>query len=436
MAEEQQQAPEEEGGYQLPGWAQGIQTWVMAHKPQAAFLAIGAVLAVWLFSGGSGQQAVAPPPPSEQRDEADARFGVDDSDFGSNLGILEALQRMETDMEALRLGMEQGNRMRPRMQQRLNAINTRVDEMRGTLVAELEPLLARRLENLMTGMIEEAFADMLKQTLTAVEEERQRQMVEIPEVNPLQILYPRGGAGDDAPGAAALPTESVPVAGAPPPPPPPEWARLPAGSVVSGRLLTGTFATALDGGGMPVLVGLEAPFAGPNGLRVDLSGCVVLGNASADMRAIRVQVQVRSLSCWLPGGDVFEAGINGYLAGDDAVSGVPGTFEKRNGKWLGDLAASMGVAAASALADVQIAESIGGTVLTGLPSISQTMGARMQDFFLQRAEEVVPAIRVPSDEQVYVVLLQGVTIEGLAAEGGAAADVAFGSGVGVSSVMD
>lgn len=436
MAAEDVPPVEEEGGARLPGWAQGVRSWVLGHKAQSAFIGGGLLLVAFFFTGGGSDPAPAGGPESPA--PADDRFVVEGG-VSADVGVMQALNTLQTDVQALRLGMEDERRQGNATRSEMADIRQRTEQLRTAVAAEVSAEVTRHIERELTRLVEESFAETLAQTLAAVEEERQQQMAEIPVVNPLQILYPRGGAGAE-PGEAGSPA-AEPAAEAPPTPegaaaasPAPDWVRLPAGSAAEGRLLTGTFATALDGGGLPVLVALDSAFSGPNGARIDLQGCLVIGMAAANMRSIRVEVQARALSCVLPGGEPFESGLNGYLAGEDAVMGVPGIFEKRNGRWLGDLAASMGAAAAAAVGDVQIAEAIGGgggTILSGLPSVSQTIGVRLQEFFLERANDVIPSVRVEAGKQVYLVVLEGVTITGLPARlaGDAAGTGAFGVSV-------
>ena len=76
----------------------------------------------------------------------------------------------------------------------------------------------------------------------------------------------------------------------------------------------------------------------------------------------------------------------------------------------------MGTTAAGLYADVAIAQEIGGTnaILGGISTADVT--GRIQEFFLQRAEEILPVVWVESGTPVYVVMLEGLTIEGLPAE--------------------
>ena len=191
--------------------------------------------------------------------------------------------------------------------------------------------------------------------------------------------------------------------------------RLPLGSTVTGELLTGAFATKVRGDALPVLVQLRSAYSGPNDTEVPLEDCLLIGKATADISSVRARVEAVSLSCVLPDGTAFERAVKGYFTGEDGTLGVPGKWEFRSGRWLANLLSAMGTVAAGVYADVKIAEALSGADLLGSISASDTTN-RIQEFFLQRAEEILPVVWVESGTPVYLVMLEGLTIEGLPAE--------------------
>ena len=139
----------------------------------------------------------------------------------------------------------------------------------------------------------------------------------------------------------------------------------------------------------------------------------MIGKATADISSVRARVEAVSLSCVLPDGTAFERQVKGYFTGEDGTLGVPGRWEFRSGRWLANLLSAMGTTAAGLYADVAIAQEIGGTnaILGGISTADVT--DRIQEFFLARAEEILPVVWVESGTPVYVVMLEGLTIEGL-----------------------
>ena len=190
------------------------------------------------------------------------------------------------------------------------------------------------------------------------------------------------------------------------------WVHLPAGSQVAGTILTGAFATKVRGDGLPVLARLEAAYLAPNDYEVPLEGCLMIGKATADLQTIRARVEAVTLSCVLPDGQVFERKVRGYFTGADGTLGIPGTWQHRSGAWLGNLLAAMGSAAGGVYGSVQINEALGGADLVlGDRTLETT--ERIETFFLDRAEEILPVVLVETLTPVYVVMLEGVTIEEL-----------------------
>jgi hypothetical protein len=173
-------------------------------------------------------------------------------------------------------------------------------------------------------------------------------------------------------------------------------------------------ATARREGALPVLLALETPFGGPDQAALPLSGCLAIGKAAADLASQRVLVQLVRLSCLLPDATVFERPMTGYVTGDDADFGIPGERVLRTGAFLSNVAMASLVAASEAFARTQtstadtVIAQVGGTAL-------QQSTQRLVDFFLDRAEEQIPAIWVRSGTQVRLVLQEGVTVEGLPA---------------------
>jgi conjugal transfer pilus assembly protein TraB len=223
---------------------------------------------------------------------------------------------------------------------------------------------------------------------------------------------------------AKEPAAPAPVA---PPVPAPTWVQLPAGSFVRGRLLTGLFATTQAGGALPALFAVREAFTGPNQTAIPLQGCLALGKAQADLASLRAIVQLITLACVWPDGRTFEQAIAGYVTGRDGTLGLPGRLEQRAGAYLGrTFLASLVAGAAEAFAAAERTTQItplGGSqsVVTGDTgkfaafSALSTASAKVADFYLAQAEQLLPVVWVESGQDVQLVLQQGITLEGLPA---------------------
>ena len=374
----------------IPNWAGGAADWAKGHKPQAALIASGLLVVVFfMFSGGGG------PEQSQQGQGEDDLFGA--GALPQDVTTVSALDNMQRRMESLQLSLRDQREAHTKLAQAVEHQKNMFDTQ------------MRTLESTYTGQLEAA----LEQAIQLARETGQQadmQAALAPPAPRLRILRP------GAPG-----TPGGPPAQPPPPPPPPgtrpggPWVRLPIGSTVTGELMTGAFATKVSGDALPVLVQLRSAYSGPNDTEIPLEDCLLIGKATADLSSVRARVEAVSLSCVLPDGTAFERAVRGYLTGEDGTLGVPGRWEFRSGRWLANLLSAMGTAAAGVYADVAIAESLAGANILGSVSTSDTT-ERIQEFFLQRAEEILPVVWVESGTPIYLVMLEGVTIDGLEPE--------------------
>lgn len=380
----------------LPNWANGAAGWAKGHKAQAAGIGLGLVVMIaFLFLGGEGPGTVDTGPAE------DDLFGA--GALPEDVTTASALNLMQARMEQLSLDLgkqkERDDRLEQALRDQVAMLSTQMRDQERDYTEQLEAAL------------EQAIA-LARQTERQAEEAAVADLP--PPVPTLRILRPAGGPeGAPQPGAVQ----------APPPPPVPDtaaeggpWVRLPLGSTVTGELLTGAFATKARGGALPVLMQLRSAYSGPNDTEIPLEDCLLIGKATADISSVRARVEAVSLSCVLPNGTAFERRVKGYFTGEDGTLGVPGRWEFRSGRWLANLLSAMGTTAAGLYADVAIAQEIGGTnaILGGISTSDVT--DRIQEFFLARAEEILPVVWVESGTPVYVVMLEGLTIEGLPAE--------------------
>ena len=374
----------------MPNWLRGIVDWAKGHKGQAAGIAAGVLVMAWfLFVGGEDPQVV-------QQQQEEELFGA--GALPGDATTAKALTEMQVAMEGLAHGLRQQQEKHARLlqdvQTQASQFNARLDDQERSYTEQLEAAL-------------EVAIAMARQT------ERRQASAQAPSPAPpprLRVLRPGGGE--------VVPASATPPSTPEPPPPGGPWVRLPVGSLVTGELLTGAFATKGRGDALPVLVQLRSAYSGPNDSEIPLEGCLMIGKATADLQSVRARIEAVSLSCVLPDGTAFERPVRGYFTGADGTLGVPGRWEFRSGRWLANLLSAMGTTAAGVYADVAIARELGaaGAILGDVGTSATT--ARIQEFFLERAEEVLPVVWIESRTPVYVVMLEGLTIEGLPADAG------------------
>ena len=373
----------------MPNWLRGISTWVQGHKAQAAGMAVCiAVMAWFMFVPGETPEVV------EQREEEEL-FGA--GALPGDATTSGALAQMQASMDGmafeLRQQREEHTKLRREVEAQGTQFNMRLETQERSYTEQLEAAL-------------EAAINIARET-----ERRQAEIQAPPPAPPPRLRTLRPGGGEVVAAAAAAPVPEPEPQGGP-------WVRLPVGALVTGELLTGAFATKVRGDALPVLVQLRSAYTGPNDTEIPLEGCLMIGKATADLQSVRARVEAVSLSCVLPDGTAFERPMRGYFTGQDGTLGVPGRWEFRSGRWLANLVSAMGTTAAGIYADVQIAQELGaaGAILGSVDTSDTT--ERIREFFLQRAEEILPVVWIESETPVYVVMLEGLTIEGLAATEG------------------
>ena len=371
----------------LPNWARGIGDWARGHRAQAVLLAVGVAAMAWfLLVPGEDPQIV------QQREEEEAMFGT--GALPGDATTAKALTEMQVDIDdlkfALRQQLEAHSRLLREVESQGALLGARLDRQERSYTEQLETALGTAIE-------------IARET-----ERRETELQAAPPPPPARLRTLR------PPAAEVVPAAATPVA-APAQPDGEPWVRLPVGSLVTGELMTGAFATKVRGDALPVLVQLRSAYTGPNDTEIPLEGCLVIGKATADLQSVRARVEAVSLSCVLPDGTAYERPMRGYFTGEDGTLGVPGRWEFRSGRWLANLVSAMGTTAAGVYADVLIAQELGGAeAILGSVGTAQTT-TRIQEFFLERAEEILPVVWIESQTPAYVVMLEGLTIEGLPA---------------------
>ena len=372
----------------MPNWLNGIVAWARAHKPQAAGIVLGLLVMAWfLFLSAEDPQVT-----QQQREEELFGGGA----LPGDATTAKALTEMQVAVENLRFTLRQQQEKHDRLLRDVQTQATQLDARLG----DQERSYTEQLESAL-----EAAIAMARET-----ERREAGRQALPPAPPprLRILRPEGG--EAVPTSVGQPPKTQPTGG--------PWVRLPVGSLVTGELLTGAFATKVRGDALPVLVQLRSAYSGPNDTEIPMEGCLMIGKATADLQSVRARVEAVSLSCVLPDGSSFERPVKGYFTGEDGTLGVPGRWEFRSGRWLANLVSAMGTTAAGVYADVAIARELGAAgAILGDVGTSETT-TRVQEFFLQRAEEILPVVWVESRTPVYVVMLEGMTIEGLPVDWG------------------
>lgn len=204
---------------------------------------------------------------------------------------------------------------------------------------------------------------------------------------------------------------------------------IPAGSILSGVLLTGVDApTGMQSkrDPIPALMRIKHDAILPNRFRSDVKECFVVFGATGDLSTERALMRAETLSCIRRDGGVIEVVIDAYALGDDGKAGVRGRLVSRNGSLVAKAAfASFAEALSQIFRPVAIQglnTSPGQRTDFQAPDASEALEAsgyagfggamrRLSEYFVDLADEIVPFIEIDAARQVEAVLLKGVTLQ-------------------------
>lgn len=201
---------------------------------------------------------------------------------------------------------------------------------------------------------------------------------------------------------------------------------LPAGSFVHGVLLTGVYAPADQNNPLPVLIRLSEAFYGPNETRIPLEGAFVIGKATGDLNSERALIQGAAISSVLPKGEAFEARGNiGYVTDIKGQLGIKGEVVRNTGAIMAmSFMTGFLSGASQAFADSETTAVAGenGSIHRNTTGNASRQAAfqgmsesarNMSAYYQKQSEGIVPAIKVDAGTEVYLVVLEGVSVHGL-----------------------
>lgn len=201
---------------------------------------------------------------------------------------------------------------------------------------------------------------------------------------------------------------------------------LPAGSFVHGVLLTGVYAPADQNNPLPVLIRLSEAFFGPNETRIPLEGAFVIGKATGDLNSERALIQGAAISAVFTAEGAFEARGNiGYVTDVRGQLGVKGEVVRNTGAMMAmsfmtgflsgaseAFADSETTAVVSDSGHIQRNTTGNAARQAGFQGLSES-ARNMSTHYQKQSEGIVPAVKVNAGTEVYLVVLEGVSVHGL-----------------------
>ncbi len=208
---------------------------------------------------------------------------------------------------------------------------------------------------------------------------------------------------------------------------------IPAGSYVKAKVISGAETTTTDL--FPVLLQLDYAYQGPNRRVINFKNCLMTAKAKANLSIERVLMQVDKLSCVRDNGVSIDLAVNGFVSGSDSNFGSKGTYISHQDKvvlaalldslvkTIGGTAGALSQAqqsqtvATGNTGSAQVATNVTGNIPQFVLGNGITAGAGAfgyaTQFFLQQAMQLLPTIGVGSGQDVWVILLDQVTVPSL-----------------------
>lgn len=208
-------------------------------------------------------------------------------------------------------------------------------------------------------------------------------------------------------------------------------AYVPAGSVMSGILITGLDAPTQEEAKrepFPVLINITSDTMLPNDFRVNMKECFVIAAGFGDMSSERVYLRAESLSCVTRQGKVVEAKLNAYATGEDGKAGLRGRLVSKQGKLIarsllaGFLEGLSGafdvnpvpVLSTTSTAETQYQSVYNSKALQGAAVAGSSKALeRIASFYLKLAQDMFPVLEVDAARRVDLIVTQGFSFENL-----------------------
>lgn len=243
---------------------------------------------------------------------------------------------------------------------------------------------------------------------------------------------PYGQRGPNAPSAqvAIAPIEMAIVT--PPSPPPseesvekqqdPPGVYIPAGSIVSGVLLTGLDAPtgrSANRDPVPAVLRIKHEAILPNHrVAGELRECFVVLAGYGDLSSERAYMRSETLSCVRPDGKTVEAKVEGYITDETGSAGIRGRYVSKQGSVVAKAAlAGLADGASRAFNSNQGYYGGGGSVTgeqlgtSGISGGVTTALDRVASYYLQLADQITGVIEVPPGRAVSLVVLRGTELK-------------------------
>jgi conjugal transfer pilus assembly protein TraB len=205
---------------------------------------------------------------------------------------------------------------------------------------------------------------------------------------------------------------------------------LPAGSILSGTLITGLDAPTSNQARrdpFQALLRIKSEAILPNRYKMDIRECFLIASGYGDMSSERAYLRAERMSCIKNDGAVIESSMDAYSVGEDGKAGIRGRLVSKNGQIIGNALMSGFVAGITHAFSPQSVQSINTSPVSGANQAFQypspqliagqamaggVQGAAQQiaGYYLAMARNIFPIIEVDAGRKIDFVMIRGISL--------------------------
>lgn len=204
---------------------------------------------------------------------------------------------------------------------------------------------------------------------------------------------------------------------------------LPAGSIISGTLITGLDAPTHESARrepFPALLRIQKEAILPNRFRADIRECFLIAAGYGDLSSERAYLRGETISCVREDGGVIEARFDAYAVGEDGKAGIRGRLVSKQGQLVaksmmaGFLQGLAGAFDVNPVPTIQTGNAGDTQVYQQVMSQEALQGAaikgtgkaldRVAKFYLDMAENMFPVIEVDAARRIEVIVTRGTSL--------------------------
>lgn len=204
---------------------------------------------------------------------------------------------------------------------------------------------------------------------------------------------------------------------------------LPAGSIISGVLITGMDVPTSNSAAQdpfPAMLRIKQEALLPNNFTADIRECVIVASGIGSLATGRAYLRSEAISCVTDEGKAVEANLNAFAVGADGRNGVAGKLVSKNGEaalksaWAGFLSGMANLAGTATFSVGDDETGVfsafeSGDAMGSLAGTAALQGAgnameKLADYYVEIADQMKPYIEIHPGISIDFVIQRGTSI--------------------------